>query len=71
MVELFLAIPLFLAFLITLFSIPIWIKRASGVDLAGRDMHKLSGEKVAEAGGVAVIMGFIIGILSYIAIKTF
>lgn len=71
MVELLLAIPIFLAFFITLFSIPIWIKRAKRVGLAGKDMHKVTLEEVAEAGGVAVIMGFITGILSYIAIKTF
>lgn len=71
MVELFLAIPIFLAFFITLFSVPIWIRRAKGVGLSGKDMNKVIKEEVAEAGGVAVIMGFIIGILSYIAIKTF
>jgi len=69
--QLLLLVPLFFGFLVTFFSLPFWIKRAKKEGLAGRDMHKLSKEEVAEAGGVCVMMGFIIGILSYIAIKTF
>ncbi|OGJ13049.1 hypothetical protein A3K82_03330 [Candidatus Pacearchaeota archaeon RBG_19FT_COMBO_34_9] len=69
--EILLAIPLFLSFFITLFSLPIWIKRANKAGLTGKDINKTGDKKVAEAGGVIVIMGFITGILSYIAIKTF
>lgn len=69
--ELLLLIPLFLGFLISFFSLPFWIKRAKKVGLAGKDMQKVNKEEVAEAGGVCVIMGFILGILIYIAIKTF
>ncbi len=69
--ELNLLIPIFLGFLISFLSLPIWIKRAKNVGLAGKDMHKKSQEHIAEAGGICVIMGFIVGVLSYIAIKTF
>jgi len=70
--ELLLLIPLFLGFLISFFSLPFWIKRAKNVGLIGKDMNKVGGgEGVAEAGGVCVIMGFILGILIYIAVKTF
>jgi UDP-N-acetylglucosamine--dolichyl-phosphate N-acetylglucosaminephosphotransferase len=69
--DIVLLIPLFLSLFVTLFSIPFWIKRAKKVELAGKDMHKNSSELVAEAGGVVVIIGFIVGVLSYIAIKTF
>lgn len=69
--EILLAAPLFLSFFITLFSLPIWIKRAKKAGLTGEDINKFDKKKVVEAGGVIVIMGFITGILSYIAIKTF
>ncbi len=66
-----LIIPLLMGFFLTLFFTPIWINRAKKVKLVGKDVHKKSEEKIAEAGGVGVIFGFILGILSYIAIKTF
>ena len=62
---------LLLSFLITFLFTPIWIKKAKKVGLAGKDMNKVGGKEVAEAGGVAVLFGFILGILSYVAIKTF
>ena len=64
-------IPFMISFLAALFSIPIWIKRAKKIGLVGKDVHKISKDKIAEAGGVVVLGGFIIGVLSYIAIKTF
>lgn len=69
--EKILIIPLIFSFLITLFALPIWIKRAKKAGLSGKDMNKNSEELVAEAGGVIVIFAFVLGILSYVAIKTF
>ncbi|VVB82174.1 Phospho-N-acetylmuramoyl-pentapeptide-transferase [uncultured archaeon] len=69
--ELRLLIPIILGFLATFLSLPVWIKRAKQVGLAGKDMNKNSKEELAEAGGICVVMGFILGILVYIAIKTF
>ncbi len=69
--EILLLIPIILSFFITFLIIPAWIKRAKKAGLVGRDMNKYKKTKVAEAGGVAVIAGFIISVLSYIAIKTF
>jgi UDP-N-acetylglucosamine--dolichyl-phosphate N-acetylglucosaminephosphotransferase len=69
--QILLLVPLFLGFLVTFFSLPFWIKRAKKEGLSGKDMHKVNKEEVAEAGGVCVWVGFIIGILSYIAVKTF
>ena len=69
--QILLLVPLFLGFLFAFFSLPFWIKRAKKENLSGKDMHKVNKEEVAEAGGVCVMMGFIMGILSYIAIKTF
>lgn len=64
-------IPLIVSFLITLFSSYYWIKKAEKFNLTGKDMHKLGEEKVAESGGINVILGFTIGVLIYIAIQTF
>jgi UDP-N-acetylglucosamine--dolichyl-phosphate N-acetylglucosaminephosphotransferase len=69
--ELLLLVPIISSFLIALFCLPIWIKRAKKEGLSGRDMHKINGEEVAEAGGVCAIMGFIFGSLIYIGIRTF
>jgi UDP-N-acetylglucosamine--dolichyl-phosphate N-acetylglucosaminephosphotransferase len=69
--EILLLIPIILSFFITFLVIPPWIKRAKKAGLEGKDMNKYEKTKVAEAGGVAVIAGFIISVLSYIAIKTF
>lgn len=70
MVEKILIIPVLLSFLITLFFIPIWIKRAKRAGLVGKDMHKKE-RKAVEAGGVSVLLGFVFGVLTYVAITTF
>lgn len=64
-------LPLLLGFFVTLFTIPYWMRKAKEEGLIGRDIHKLDKREVAEGGGVAVLLGFIIGVLSYVAIKTF
>ena len=66
-----LAISLVLGFFISFFFTPIWIKRAKKAGLIGKDVHKIKKNSVAEAGGVSVVFGFILGSLSYVAIKTF
>ncbi len=67
-----LLIPIFLSFFITLFTIPIWIRKAKEIGLVWEDMNKHNRPKnVAGSGGVTVFLGFILGTLSYIAIKTF
>lgn len=59
------------SFLATFLIIPAWIKRAKNAGLVGKDVNKSSKEIVAEAGGITVIFGFILGVLIYVAIKTF
>ncbi|MEK6897751.1 MAG: glycosyl transferase family 4 [Nanoarchaeota archaeon] len=66
-----LIIPIALGFFATLFFIPAWIKRAVNMGLVGRDMHKIRKKDIAELGGITVLLGFVLGTLSYIAIKTF
>jgi UDP-N-acetylglucosamine--dolichyl-phosphate N-acetylglucosaminephosphotransferase len=61
-----------LSFLITLVIVPSWIKKAKKINLVWDDMHKYkSKKKVAGSGGLAVLIGFIISVLMYVAIKTF
>jgi len=69
--EKILVIPLLLSFFVTLFTLPIWIKRAKRIGLVGKNIHKLDRGEIAEAGGIAVLFSFVLGALSYIAIKTF
>jgi len=64
-------VTIFISFLFTLIAIPIWIKRAHTEKLVGRDMNKTDKREVAEGGGVGMLLGAVIGILLYIAIKTF
>lgn len=66
-----LTIPFLIGFFITLFSLPLWIKRAKKAGLVGKDVHKKSNKLIAESGGLLVLGGFIFGVLSYIALKTF
>ncbi len=67
-----LLIPILLSFFIVLFSVPIWIKKAKEIGLVWEDMNKKDRPKnVAGAGGVTVFLGFILGVLGYMAIKTF
>jgi UDP-N-acetylglucosamine--dolichyl-phosphate N-acetylglucosaminephosphotransferase len=64
-------VPIIASFLIALFFLPSWIKRARRVGLTGKDMNKFDKREVTEAGGVGIVAGFIIGVLLYIAIQTF
>ncbi|MBS3091785.1 glycosyl transferase family 4 [Candidatus Pacearchaeota archaeon] len=66
-----LLISIAISFLATFYIIPLWIKRAKKAELTGRDINKISKEIVAEAGGITVILGFVLGVLIYVAIKTF
>lgn len=61
-----------LSFLVTLIFLPKWIIKAKEIGLVWTDMHKIKKKKnVAGSGGVAVVIGFILAIFLYIAIKTF
>ena len=64
-------VPILVSFFVTLFLLPSWIKRAKSCDLTGIDVHKKNKIKVAEAGGVTVMAGFLLGTLVFIAINTF
>jgi len=63
---------IFFSFFCTFLAMPFWIKKAKQIGLVWEDMNKLHHPKnVAGSGGLIVVFGFLLGILSYIAIKTF
>ena len=67
-----LIIPLLVSFIVALISLPYWIKKCKSVNLLWKDMNKFGHPKnVASSGGIVVIMAFILGVLTYVALKTF
>jgi len=64
-------VPMILSFLVTFFLIPIWMRRAKSAGIVGKDIQKNSGALVPESGGIAVLAGFILSVLFYVAIQTF
>lgn len=71
MIEPLILISILIGFFVTFVFTPIWIRRVRIAGLVGKDMHKKGSEVVAEAGGISVILGFILGVLFYVAFKTF
>lgn len=69
--EKLLILPILTGFFMVLLFIPAWIKKAKAIGLSGKDMHKVSKKEIAEAGGVSILIGFVLGVLIYIALKTF
>ncbi len=70
--EIVLLVSLLISFFLTALIVPKWIKKCKQVDLLWEDMNKYNHPKnVASSGGIIVVMSFILGVLFYIAIKTF
>ncbi len=59
------------SFFVTLIGLPYWIKQARKNNLVGKDMQKREKPIVAESGGVMVLLGVALGILSFIAVENF
>ena len=60
------------SFFLTAYVLPKWIKKCREVGFLWGDMNKINKVKnVAASGGVIVVLSFVLGVLSYIAIKTF
>ncbi len=57
------------SFLLVMFLMPWWIRRAHRKGLVGKDMNKKSKPKIAETGGVVVFLSFIMGVLVLSAIN--
>lgn len=66
-----LIISFLISFLVTFLVLPFWIKRAGKFGLVGKDMNKYDKPKVAEMGGVIALLGFLLGVLFFISVRTF
>jgi len=63
---------IFISFFCTYLIMPFWIRKAKQIKLVWQDMNKPKHPKnVAGSGGLVVVFGFLLGVLLYIAIKTF
>ncbi|MFA7707795.1 MAG: hypothetical protein WCX73_02490 [Candidatus Pacearchaeota archaeon] len=65
-------LPLFVSFILTAIFLPKWIKKCNDIGLLWENMNRFNHPKnLAASGGVIVVMSFVLGVLSYIAIRTF
>jgi len=63
--------PFFVSLLISLFSVPVLIRRLRGAGISGSDIHKTGRPEVSEMGGLAIVVGFGSGILLATAMVSF
>tara|TARA_Y100000310_G_C20651846_1_gene799866 strand:+ start:383 stop:1390 length:1008 start_codon:yes stop_codon:yes gene_type:complete len=66
-----LIIPILTSLFVTLFLMPYWIKKAKSINLVWPDINKFKKPKVPGSGGIMVVLGFTIGVLTYIAFRVF
>ena len=67
-----LLISVLISFLLSVMVLPKWIHKCKSVGLLWEDMNKFGHPKnVASSGGLCVVMAFVLGVLSYVALKTF
>lgn len=72
MVNFLLLFSFVISFILTYITLPFWIAKAKRAGLVWEDMNKPKRPKnVAGSGGIVVVMSFVIGVLYYIAIRTF
>ena len=64
-------LSLFLAFFITYVSLPNWIKVAKKFGFTGEDINKVSKKQIPEAGGLCVILGFVVSYFVYLGSLVF
>jgi len=65
-------IPILISSIFSLIFLQKWIKKCKDIGLVWEDMNKPeNSKKVAASGGIVVILAFTLGVLSYIAIRTF
>ena len=70
--EYLLLISILVSFLLTIIFLPEWIRICRKIGLVWEDMNKFGHPKnVAASGGIIVVMAFVLGVLTYIALKTF
>ena len=67
-----LALAFVFSFVLVVLFMPKWVKVCRKIGLTWEDMNKFGHPKnVASSGGIIVVMAFMLGVLFYIAMKTF
>jgi UDP-N-acetylglucosamine--dolichyl-phosphate N-acetylglucosaminephosphotransferase len=70
--EITLFLSILISFILMILILPKWIKKCHQIGLLWEDMNKLNHPKnIASSGGLIVVMAFVLGVLSYVAIRTF
>ncbi|MFA5061452.1 MAG: glycosyl transferase family 4 [Candidatus Pacearchaeota archaeon] len=70
--EYLLLTAVFVSFFLAMMALPSWISKCRRVGLVWEDMNKFGHPKnVAATGGIVIIMAFVLGVLYYVALKTF
>jgi UDP-N-acetylglucosamine--dolichyl-phosphate N-acetylglucosaminephosphotransferase len=65
-------LSIFVSLFLTLIALPKWIRKCNYIGLQWEDMNRYKHPKnVAASGGIIIVMAFVLGVLSYIAIRTF
>lgn len=60
-----------MSFLVTIITVRIWIKIAKREKILVKDMNKYNHPLIPPSGGIAVLVGFLAGVLSYIGVSIF
>ena len=71
MADIILIIPILVSFFLSLIFMPFWMQKAKHIGLVWKDMNKLSKEKIPGSGGIVTIIALVIGILLFVAYRTF
>lgn len=58
---LYLILPAFIGFIVTVSITPSFIKKFKSMGITGKDVHKKNKPEVAEMGGIPILIGFMIG----------
>jgi len=67
-----LILPILISFVLTAVFLPKWIRKGKQLGLLWEDMNKPERKKnVVSSGGLVVIMAFTLGVLLYVAFRTF
>jgi len=71
-----LGLSVLISFFLSILVLPKWIKKTKEINFVWKDMNKFQDKDseikwVSGSGGIVVCFSFIIGVLSYIAIRTF
>jgi UDP-N-acetylglucosamine--dolichyl-phosphate N-acetylglucosaminephosphotransferase len=59
-----------ISFAVCLLALPRYIRRARGVGVTGRDIHKPGSPAIAESGGVILVLAYLLGLFFFIPFST-